>query len=163
MKLRDCRDLAKLRETATVLDVGHDDIHRPFAAERGEAFNAEQELTAGHALADPVLDRLGTDEVGWRHRLLIPRQLLRLESPSHGDREGDVEMAVHVDLEGDVRPDRLAHRLNTRDANFSGCINFSLSAVERWKSIERCGLDRPESVSDRLPCVGALVHNSIEG
>lgn len=79
MKLRDGRDLAKLCETATVLHVGHDDIHRPFAAERGEACNAEQELTAGYALADPVLDRLGADEVGWRHRLLIPRQLLRLE------------------------------------------------------------------------------------
>ena len=98
-------------------------LHGTRAAERREAGHAEENFSARHRLLYALanLERL-LDTLG-RHRLFVPRQLLRLEPARDALGQRHVEEAVAVDHQLDIRPDRLAHRHDARDAVLDGGVD----------------------------------------
>ena len=122
-----------------MLHVGHDHVDRLFAAEGTEALDPEQELAAGHPLLDAAFDRLRRGDIGGGDRLLVPGEVLGLESTGDLDREIDVEEAVAVDQDVDIRPDCGPDRLYAGDAEVGGRGDFGRGSVECGEAVERSG------------------------
>ncbi len=84
-----------------MLDVGHDHIDGLHADQLRESGHAEQQLAAGHRLADPITDGDGVLDIFGGHRLFVPGQGVRLEPLGNAHGLIDGEEAVTVDHDAD--------------------------------------------------------------
>lgn len=130
-----------------MLHVGHDDVHRLPTTQRVKPRDAEQELATRHRLRDCILDLPGVVRVCRGDGLLIPGQLLGVESTSDLDCQIYVKEAVAIDLDRHSWPHRLSHGFDTRDAQFFGRGHNIVTFCEGREPVKWRGLEGHETVA----------------
>ena len=107
----------RLGHAAAVLDVRHDDRHRPLIQEAVEELDAVPALATGNRQGRRAGDR---GQVGGRrcrlHRLLEPAHVERRELARDGGRRLRREAAVTIDQQARVGADRAAYRPHSLQA-----------------------------------------------
>ena len=146
-------DLAALRQTAALGDVGHDVVDRLLLQQVAEAPAQVEVLAGAEGHRRDALHLAHRRHVFRRHRLLQPEQPERLHRPRHGDPAGDVVAAVHVDREVDRRPDRLPHRRHPLDHPVElgvGGVPVPAVVAEAGPRLVDVELERVEAEGDHL-------------